>query len=137
MAAIKGNKGQGLGGSDLIFTNQKVARNEHGHIDHEANVNYHADDDGAKHANQKNHYVEKHLEEGKDRVKTDSKTGRVLTSDAGNTALQRYGARLKDAGGFTGALERFRAAVLPGSVGGGLTSDQAAQYSSTSFTDED
>ena len=137
LAAIKGNKGQGLGGSDLIFTNQKVARNEHGHIDHEANVNYHADDDDAKHANQKNHYVEKHLEEGKDRVKTDSKTGRVLTGDAGNTALQRYGARLKDAGGFTGALQRFRAAVLPGFAGGGLTSDQAAQYSSTSFTDED
>jgi len=137
LAAIKGNKGQGLGGSDLIFTNQKVARNEHGHIDHEANVNYHADNEGAKHANQKNHYVEKHLEEGKDRVKTDSKTGRVLTSDAGNTALQRYGARLKDAGGFTGALQRFRAAVLPQSVGGGLTSEQAAQYSSTSFTDED
>ena len=136
LAAIKANKDQGLGGSDLVFTNQKASRNEHGHIDY-SNVDYHADDKGAEHAGRKNHYVEQHLSEGKDRVKTDSKTGRVLTGDAGNTALQRYGARLKDAGGFTGALQRFRAAVLPGFAGGGLTSDQAAQYTSTSFTDED
>ena len=136
LSAIKANKDQGLGGSDLVFTNQKASRNEHGHIDY-SNVDYHADDKGAEHAGRKNHYVEQHLSEGKDRVKTDSKTGRVLTGDAGNTALQRYGARLKDAGGFTGALQRFRAAVLPGFAGGGLTSDQAAQYTSTSFTDED
>ena len=136
IAAIKANKDQGLGGSDLVITNQKVSKNEHGHIDY-SNVDYHSDDEGAEHAGRKNHYVEQHLAEGKDRIKTDSKTGRSLTSDAGNTALQRYGARLKDAGGFTGALQRFRAAVLPQSVGGGLTSEQAAQYTSTSFKDED
>ena len=134
IAAIKANKNQGLGGSDLVITNQKASRNEHGHIDY-SNVDYHADDDGAAHSGKKNHYVEQHLAEGQDRVKTDS-TGRKLTSDAGNTALQRYGARLKDAGGFTGALARFKAAVLPSYAGGGLTSDQAAQYTRTDFKDE-
>jgi len=136
IAAIKANGEQGLNGSDLILTNKKASKNEHGHIDY-SNVDYHADDEGAEHAGKKNHYVEKHLEEGKDRIKTDSKTGRNLTSDVGNTALQRYGARLKEAGGFTGALERFRAAVLPKGLGGGLTSEQAEQYSSSSFRDDD
>ena len=136
IAAIKANGEQGLNGSDLILTNQKASKNEHGHIDY-SNVDYHADDEGAEHAGKKNHYVEKHLEEGKDRIKTDSKTGRKLTSDVGNTALQRYGARLKEAGGVTGALERFRAAVLPKGLGGGLTSEQAEQYSSSSFRDDD
>ena len=136
LAAIKGNKNQGMmGDTDMILTNASATKNEHDHIDYN-NVDYYADSDAARQAHEMNHYTEKHLNEGKNRTKTDAATGRVLTEDVGNTALQRYGARLKEAGGFTGALARFTAAVLPQRMGGGLTEGQAAKYSSSSFRDD-
>ena len=136
LAAIKGDKNQGMmGDTDMILTNASATKNEHDHIDYN-NVDYYADSDAAKQAHEMNHYTEKHLNEGQNRTKTDAATGRVLTEDVGNTALQRYGARLKEAGGFTGALARFTAAVLPQRMGGGLTEGQAAKYSSSSFRDD-
>ena len=136
IAAIKGKDNQGFGGdSNMILTSKETTKNQHGYVDF-SNIDYHSDADSAAHAHEKNLYVEKHLAEGKNRTKTDT-TGRVLTEDVGNTALQRYSSRFKEAGGFTGALARFSAAVLPQSLGGGLTEQQAAKYSARDFTSDD
>ena len=133
IAALKANANQGFGGdTDVILTSKQTTKNQHGYIDF-SNIDYHADAESAAHAHEKNLYVEKHLAEGKNRTKTDT-SGRVLTEDVGNTALQRYSSRFKEAGGFGGALARFTAAVLPQSLGGGLTQQQAAKYSAREFT---
>ena len=133
IAALKANANQGFGGNtDIILTSKQTTKNQHGYVDF-SNIDYHADAESAAHAHEKNLYVEKHLAEGKNRTKTDT-TGRVLTEDVGNTALQRYSSRFKEAGGFGGALARFTAAVLPQSLGGGLTQEQAAKYSAREFT---
>ena len=127
IAALKANANQGFGGNtDIILTSKQTTKNQHGYVDF-SNIDYHADAESAAHAHEKNLYVEKHLAEGKNRTKTDT-TGRVLTEDVGNTALQRYSSIFKEAGGFGGALARFTAAVLPKSLGGGLTQEQAAKY---------
>jgi hypothetical protein len=43
---------------------------------------------------------------------------------------------LKAAGGFEGALARFKAAVLPDWAGGGFTQEQAAKYSAPDYEKE-
>ena len=127
-------EGQGTGGSNIILTNANTPKNEHNHNSYE-NVNEYADEKTAAQSAQQAHYVEDYKKNAQSKA-TDSSRGLTRYSSGGNTALERYGSRFKAAGGFEGALARFKAAVLPDFAGGGFTQEQATKYSAPDYEKE-
>ena len=127
-------EGQGTAGSNIILTNANAPRNEHNHKSYK-NVNEYADEKTAAQSAQQAHYVEDYKKNAQSKA-TDSSRGLTRYSSGGNTALERYGSRFKAAGGFEGALARFKAAVLPDFAGGGFTQEQAAKYSAPDYEKE-
>ena len=132
LAAIKtNNKDQGTGGGDIILTNANAPTNEHNDKTLD-NVNYRADEESAKNNAKQAGYVENTVKNAQSTA-TDASRGYTRHSSGGNTALERYSSRFKAAGGFEGALARFKAAVLPDFAGGGFTQEQAARYSAPDY----
>ena len=132
LAAIKtDNKDQGTGGGNIILTNANAPRDEHNNKT-QKNVNYSASEDSAKNSATQAMHVENYKKDSQS-TSTDASRGYTKHSSGGNTALERYGSRFKAAGGFEGALARFKAAVLPDFAGGGFTQEQAARYSAPDY----
>jgi len=141
MGMIHGEgKGAGVDGqfSNMSMMPAKATRDENNKITHTDNVHGFTNDSHAAHMNVLGHYAEDQIANSTENKTTmrDSSRGIVAHPQAETSALNRYSARFKAAGGLKGALARFTATVLPERLGGGFTEAQARKYSAPDFDKE-
>jgi len=144
IAGIMGGKNQGSGEagnkSNIILANANASKNEHNHTTYE-NDGRHRNDSDAEHSKKKAHYIASHIasaEEGKGQIRTRKDDNVTVHSSTGTSALSRYGARMKAAGGAKGALARFVGTITPESVpfGIGKIGKQPGKYDAPVFEEK-
>jgi len=135
-----GEKGASFDGkvSNLSMIPAMGTRDENNNITHTDNIHQFTNDAHAAHMNVMGHYAEQQVKgsiENKSTL-TDTSRGVRAYQAAGTSALNRYSARFKAAGGFKGALARFASEVGSFAPGRSSSPEVSAKFSSPSFEEE-
>ena len=135
-----GENGASFGGevSNLSMTPAMGTRDENNNITHTDNIHQFTNDAHAAHMNVLGHYAEQQVKgsiENKSTL-TDTSRGVRAYQATGTSALNRYSARFKAAGGFKGALARFASEVGSAVPGRPSTPEGSAKFSAPSFEEE-
>jgi len=135
-----GEKGASFDGkvSNLSMIPAMGTRDENNNITHTDNIHQFTNDAHAAHMNVLGHYGEQQVKgsiENKSTL-TDTSRGVRAYQAAGTSALNRYSARFKAAGGFKGALARFASEVGSFAPGRSSSPEVSAKFSSPSFEEE-
>ena len=135
-----GEKGASFDGkvSNLSMIPAMGTRDENNNITHTDNINQFTNDSHAAHMNVTGHYAEQQVKgsiENKSTL-TDTSRGVRAYQATGTSALNRYSARFKAAGGFKGALARFASEVGSSIPGKSSTPEVSAKFSAPSFEEE-
>ena len=135
-----GENGASFGGevSNLSMTPAMGTRDENNNITHTDNIHQFTNDAHAAHMNVLGHYAEQQVKgsiENKSTL-TDTSRGVRAYQATGTSALNRYSARFKAAGGFNGALARFASEVGSAIPGRPSTPEGSAKFSAPSFEEE-
>ena len=124
--------------SNLSMTPAMGTRDENNNITHTDNIHQFTNDAHAAHMNVLGHYAEQQVKgsiENKSTL-TDTSRGVRAYQASGTSALNRYSARFKAAGGFKGALARFASEVGSFAPGRSSSPEVSAKFSSPSFEEE-
>jgi len=135
-----GEKGASFDGkvSNLSMIPAMGTRDENNNITHTDNIHQFTNDAHAAHMNVTGHYAEQQVKgsiENKSTL-TDTSRGVRAYQATGTSALNRYSARFKAAGGFKGALARFASEVGSFAPGKSSSPEVSAKFSSPSFEEE-
>jgi len=135
-----GEKGASFDGkvSNLSMIPSMGTRDENNNITHTDNIHQFTNDAHAAHMNVTVHYAEQQVKgsiENKSTL-TDTSRGVRAYQASGTSALNRYSARFKAAGGFKGALARFASEVGSFAPGRSSSPEVSAKFSSPSFEEE-